>query len=116
VLTKLVVTLCVLMAIPSMVYSQEPYMVLSDGASTCGEYVAEPQNRELRVEWVLGYISGLNAGATGMGRLAGKSFQKPSTVDGWLQSYCTSHSLDTLVSAAMALRADFLKHENPAAQ
>jgi hypothetical protein len=62
--------------------------------------------------WVLGYISGRNReAASPRDRWIGRSFDKPETVLGWLQSYCQAHSLDYLLNAADALRADFQRHE-----
>src|SRR5690242_15888106 len=42
-------------------FPQENTVVLSEGASTCGEFIAEPQMQLVRLSWVLGYISGRNA-------------------------------------------------------
>lgn len=99
-------------------FAQEgPIVVLSEGQTTCGEYVAEPQKRVVRGAWVLGFISGVNAGMARNGsapeaeRMAGRSFQQPATVDGWLQIYCSAHPLDGLVTAAEKLRRDFIEHE-----
>jgi hypothetical protein len=88
------------------------WTILSEGATTCGEFIAEPGMQGVRMEWVLGYISGRNREATSSrDRLIGSSFQQPATVIGWLQSYCRLHSLDALVKAADDLRADFQRHE-----
>lgn len=88
------------------------FLVLSEGASTCGEYISEPTFRTSRMTWVLGYISGRNRQSASLqDRNIGTSFNKPAAVDGWLLSFCQFHSLDTLVKAADALRADFLKRE-----
>jgi hypothetical protein len=88
------------------------WLVLSDGATTCGEFIAEPGMQTVRMEWVLGYISGRNReAASPHDRFIGRSFQQPATVIGWLQSYCRLHSLDTLAKAADDLRADFQRHE-----
>jgi hypothetical protein len=88
------------------------FEILSEGATTCGEYIAQPATRGARMEWVLGYISGRNReAASPRERMIGTSFDKPATIDGWLLSYCQSHSLDTMNQAADDLRADFLKRE-----
>jgi hypothetical protein len=89
-------------------------LILSEGMSTCGEYIAEPWKQSIRMEWVLGYISGANSRSPPGEASAGSSFQMPATVLGWLQSYCTSHPLDVMASAAEALRRDFLSRERPA--
>jgi len=65
------------------------WLMLSEGATTCGEFIAEPGMQNVRMEWVLGYISGRNREATSSrDRFIGRSFQQPATVIGWLQSYC----------------------------
>lgn len=72
------------------------WVVLSEGATTCGEFIAEPGMQTSRMEWILGYISGRNREATSPhDRFIGRSFQQPATVIGWLQGYCRLHSLDT---------------------
>jgi hypothetical protein len=89
-----------------------PFRTLSEGATTCGEFVAEPWMQSSRMEWVLGYISGRNREAVSPGnRIIGGSFQQPATVIAWLQNYCQFHSLDTLLNAADRLRDDFQRHE-----
>jgi hypothetical protein len=85
--------------------------VLSEGASTCGEYMQEPEKQEIRMEWVLGYITGVNSRAPSPESIVGSSFQMPATVIGWLRSYCSYHPLDIMAAAAEALRRDFLNHE-----
>jgi hypothetical protein len=92
--------------------NHEPFYALGEGATTGGEFVAQPQMQTIRMEWVLGYISGRNREAASQrDRLIGRSFERTDTVLGWLQSYCQAHSLDTLVKAADDLRADFQRHE-----
>jgi hypothetical protein len=99
---------------PAWSQSTNPVVViLSEGNTTCGEFMTQPEMQAVRVAWVLGYISGVNAGLARSAdvapaeRMAGKSFQQPATVLGWLQSYCAVHPLDILVSAAAQLRMDF---------
>jgi hypothetical protein len=89
------------------------FFLLSEGGTTCGEYVAQSGPQQIvRMEWVLGYISGQNSeGTSERSRNVGSSFQKPATVIAWLNSYCQSHSLDLLVQAGDALRQDFIRHE-----
>jgi hypothetical protein len=87
------------------------FQTLSEGGSTCGEYIAEPGKQVVRMEWVLGYISGANSRGPVAEALAGTSFQMPATVVGWLQSYCASHPLDVMSAAAEVLRRDFLARE-----
>jgi hypothetical protein len=92
--------------------NRDPFYTLSEGATTCGEFVAQPQMQTIRIEWILGYISGRNReAASPQDRLIGRSVERTDTVLGWLQSYCQAHSLDPLVKAADDLRADFQRHE-----
>jgi hypothetical protein len=92
--------------------TREPFYTLSEGGTTCGEFIAQPQMQTIRMEWVLGYISGRNReAASPRERFIGRSFERTDTVLGWLQSYCRSHSLGPLFKAADDLRADFERHE-----
>lgn len=101
-----------LFSIHGAVHAQHQAAILSEGATTCGEYTAEPAKEMLRASWVLGYISGANSRSPMPEAFAGSSFQMPATVIGWLQSYCTAHPLDVMVNASEALRRDFLAHEH----
>jgi len=92
--------------------SRTQFLILSEGASTCGEFIAEPAKQGVRMQWVLGYISGANSKESGPGRMVGSSFEKPATAIGWLQSYCATHSLDILAAAAEAFRKDLQIHES----
>ena len=91
--------------------SPRTIMILSEGQSACGAYIAQPDMQAVRVSWVLGYISGVNSRSPATEALAGRSFQIPATVIEWLQSYCASHPLDIMAVAAEALRRDFLAQE-----
>lgn len=92
--------------------TREPFFTLSEGATTCGEFIAQPQMQTIRMAWVLGYISGRNReAASPRDRLIGRSFEMPETVLGWLQSYCQAHSFETFLKAADDLRADCQRHE-----
>jgi hypothetical protein len=111
-----VVLLAVALSLPGTVRGLDvnlsPFFTLSEGATTCGEFIAQPTMQTVRMAWVVGYISGRNREAISpRERTIGSSFQQPATVIGWLQSYCQSHSLEPLTAAADALRADFQRHE-----
>ena len=62
--------------------------ILSEGNTTCGEFTTQPVMQSVRMAWVLGYISGVNAGLARnpeiapAERMAGRSFQQPATVLG----------------------------------
>jgi hypothetical protein len=86
---------------------------LCEGETTCGEFITEPQNQGMRMEWVLGYFSGANSRALPPYKMVGQSFDKPGAVLGWLQSYCSTNSLNVLANAAEVLRQDFIAHEQP---
>ena len=90
----------------------EAFLVLSNGTETCGAMLADNQPAlAADVEWVLGYISGLNRHAPPGERYAGSSFRHGASVSAWLQNYCQTHALDSLAQAADALRAEFLRRE-----
>jgi hypothetical protein len=108
----------VALPVPSLAGSFPPgdqtFSVLSDGATTCGEFVAANQNdRAGMLEWVFGFLSGLNAGSAGKMRYVGHTMRAPQTVSVWLTSYCEQHALDNLTGAALALRVDYIAHERP---
>jgi hypothetical protein len=89
-----------------------PFQVLSNGAITCGEFLADGERTQASdTEWVLGYITGRNRVAPLGSRNAGSSFTAPAAVTAWLQDYCRTHALDYLIGAAEALRIEFLRRE-----
>jgi hypothetical protein len=89
-----------------------PFFAVGDATTTCGEFTAQPEATEKRLDWVLGYISGRNREALGSERETGDpSLKMPATVLGWLESYCGSHALDTLIFAADRLRSETIKRE-----
>jgi hypothetical protein len=108
-----------IIVVPAWPQSASPptVIILSEGMTTCGEFTAQPEMQVVRMEWVLGYISGVNAGlsrtadAAPTERMAGRSFQQTATAIGWLQSYCYAHPLEVLATAAEQLRRDFIRHE-----
>jgi hypothetical protein len=90
----------------------EPFQVLSEGGATCGEFVqASPATQTMMADWVLGFLSGLNAGSAGKLRLVGRSYQTSDPVIVWLRNYCSSRALDGFVAAAFALRKAYIAHE-----
>ena len=88
-----------------------PVAILSEGATTCGSFITEPPRQNIRVAWVLGYITGANSRAAAPYKTVGQSFRDPDTIKGWLLSYCRSHALEKLANAAEALRHDLRVHE-----
>src|SRR5690242_11686961 len=93
--------------------NRAPFQPVGEAATTCGEFIAQPGNMQImRMEWVLGYISGRNREATSPSeRLIGSSVQQSDTIIAWLRNYCQTHSLDMLISAADHLRTDLQRHE-----
>jgi hypothetical protein len=87
------------------------FYVLSEGNATCGEFIAQPEMKSVRLAWVLGYLSGRNREAQGAERMIGTSLKMPATTLAWLDHYCAGHALDVLFIAADKLRAEALKHE-----
>ena len=88
-------------------------MILSNGQDSCGEFLAGDQwHQQIDVEWILGYISGVNTrGQTENDRLVGTSFRDGAAVAAWVQQYCRSHALDVMPTVAEALRTEFAKRE-----
>jgi hypothetical protein len=89
-----------------------PYFLLSEGSTTCGEYIAQPELKAARLEWVLGYISGRNRESRGAERMAGTTLKMPATTVVWLEHYCPAHALDMLATAADKLRAEAWSREH----
>lgn len=91
----------------------QPYIVLSNGQTTCGEYLKDTELQvRVDVEWVLGYISGVNRFAPANTRMAGSSYREPEAVTAWLANYCRAHALDLLAKAADELRQEFIRREH----
>ena len=62
--------------------NREPFYILSEGATTCGEFTTEPETQTIRMEWILGYISGRNReAALPRDRLIGRSTATVSVDD-----------------------------------
>src|SRR5580658_9664411 len=93
--------LCWAMSVTAADTADGPFMVLSNGQITCGEFLTDaPRTQSADTEWVLGYVSGRNRGSPPGSRNAGISFTAPDSVTAWLQNYCRTHSLDPLIEAA----------------
>jgi hypothetical protein len=80
-----------------------PSQVLGEGIASCKEFLSEPNMQSVRLEWVLGYISGENNQST-EGRLTGRSLKNEQTPLSWLQAYCQSNPLHPLIVAADHMR------------
>ena len=73
-LSRLTVSLCFVAISGAANAQQRDTMILSEGMSTCGEYIAEPAKQGIRVAWVLGYISGANSHGPAVEATAGAQF------------------------------------------
>ena len=91
-----------------------PALILSEGTTTCGSFIAEPSRQTIRVAWILGYMTGANSRAVAPYKTVGEGFQDSDTIKGWLLSYCGGHAHAELATAAEALRHDLRAHEEPA--
>jgi hypothetical protein len=102
---------CALPARAQLAYG--PFLFLSNGQDSCGEFLAgSPEHQQIDVEWILGYISGVDSrGATPSERPVGSSFGDGAAVAAWVQEYCRSHALDYIPQAAEALRNEFARRE-----
>lgn len=76
--------------------------ILGGGLASCAGYMAENESaRDMRAAWVLGYLSGLNAGSK-VDSLRHTDF--PS-IHAALDLYCKQNPLDQLFDAADAVYA-----------
>jgi hypothetical protein len=99
--------------------AQVPYQfwLLSEGSATCWEFNTQSEMQRLRMEWIAGWISGLNNGVGWAGRpeqaMAGRSSSTGfATFDlEWVRNYCAAHPTDVLAKAGTMLRLDFIRRE-----
>lgn len=86
--------------------------ILSNGQDSCGEFLAGgTQHQEVDIEWILGFISGVNAMSPAGERMVGRSIRDIEAVTAWVQEYCRSHPLDYMPNAAGTLRVELSKRE-----
>jgi hypothetical protein len=62
-----------------------------------------------RIEWISGFLSGVNVFADRSGNLKG-GIDDPDGVLGWIDKYCRTHPTDPLWAAASALVLDLRNH------
>jgi hypothetical protein len=62
-----------------------------------------------RIEWIFGFLSGVNVFADRSGNLKG-GVDDPDGVLGWVDKYCHTHPTDPLWTAAGALVLDLRNH------
>src|SRR5690348_14816811 len=96
--------LAVLIALllPALAHAQA-FTVLGDGQSTCGQYVAAPpQQQEMYLDWLTGFISGANFNDSGQRRVIGGWERESLKI--WLVNFCTRRPLDEFVLAAVCFR------------
>lgn len=101
-----------LTGLPAYALDNGPFFVLPGGANTCGDFLDQTQGRFSDVEWIFGYISGINSQASRGQRYTGQSLPSPETAEVWVENYCHAHPLNILVQAAIALRGELLKRED----
>lgn len=87
------------------------WLVYGAGVTTCGSWTADHELRQFKVQWLQGFLSGVNMT---MRRPMGGSIadaSDPAGYTAWIDSYCALNPLDTLSSAAEALGAELLKRK-----
>ena len=72
------------------------------GAESCGTWTKDRRNQVhvIQLSWVQGFVTG----AASIGGVALKPTDEDG-IEGWLDNYCTGHSLDTLYEATKELVA-----------
>jgi hypothetical protein len=108
--------LCILYSTQAVAQAPPPayqlFWILSNGQDSCGEFLAgNPQRHQLDIEWILGYIGGINSRAAPADRMVGQSVRDIAAIGAWVQQYCQSHPLDPIPGAAEALRAELGRRE-----
>jgi hypothetical protein len=89
-----------------------PSEVLGEGTATCGDFLSQPTMQSVRLEWVLGYISGRNAEAPlPVEKMIGRNLHDAQTPFVWLQNYCQANGAKPLIVAADELRVFLRQHE-----
>lgn len=78
------------------------------GVISCGQWLEAGQTGIWRGEdqmWVLGFVSGMDAGlSTTAPKVSGAgSKSDPPSMFAWLDNYCSAHPLDRLTTAAVLL-------------
>ncbi|MFC1776761.1 hypothetical protein ACFL3I_05380 [Pseudomonadota bacterium] len=92
------------------------YTVRGAGGKSCGKYVSEKQEgsvlHSISLNWVLGFITGVNVTQEVAGRRAnlGASFDTES-IELWLENYCRANPLEDLVTATIDLSLELMKKE-----
>jgi hypothetical protein len=80
--------------------------VLDRGATSSSAQAAASQGR---IEWISGFLSGVNVFADRSGNLKG-GVNNPDGVLAWIDKYCGTHPTDPLWVAASALVLDLRNH------
>jgi hypothetical protein len=87
------------------------------GRDTCSAWVSDrgatstsaQAAKQGRIEWIFGFLSGVNVFADRSGNLKG-GVDDPDGVLGWIDQYCSAHPTDPLWAAAGALVLNLRSH------
>jgi hypothetical protein len=91
---------------------QLPFMMLSNGQDSCGEFLAGDHERQMiDIEWILGFISGVNFMSAPGERAAGKNLPHTDALRAWVQNYCGSRAFELIPTVALALRAELIRRQ-----
>lgn len=85
------------------------YVTFGRGTQSCGHWLQDRQSNGFASttdeEWVLGFVSGMNAAAEefGLSISSAGTEADPAARLAWMDNYCHAHPFDTLTEAAQAL-------------
>lgn len=91
---KIIVGISLLIAISTSAHAG--VLVLGSGVVSCGKWTKEPNAKNSRLNWVLGYLSGLNF----MTREEVLERADSAGIEGAINKYCLENPLEDVVEAA----------------
>lgn len=87
----------------------EPFTMFGMSNMSCGAYLQEVSNNEVKAtsyaRWVSGFVSGTNLMKERV------TSTDPEGLNGWLKQYCAEHPLDTFAKAAIELNRELDKSQ-----
>lgn len=98
-----VLALAAALALPAEAPPRE-VLILGIGNDTCGRWMTsrrDPEDKNFVGAWLGGYLTGANVYGNGSGK-AGENIQFRD-YEIWMTNYCSSHTLDSIKTAADAL-------------
>ena len=91
-------------SVPALAQGSGAKMIFGQGLNSCGSWTRARQAKSydvgLSVQWVAGYLSGMNMETVAPNALAGTDF---AGLMAWIDNYCQSKPLDPVADAAFML-------------